>query len=114
VNIAPVAVFFAAQLTTWEKLKHVPKDTWINLVICVLAIVIIVRLWHALKKLNDFAPYIFTAIALSGIMAYWVYERTEPAFLTPFVEPLTGILPTKAKHQRDLERLRKSRDGGDQ
>jgi len=113
VNTALASGFFAAQLTTWEKLKHVPKDVWINLSICVLAVVVIVRLWRALKKLNDFAPYIFTVIAMSGILAYWVYERKEPAFLTPFIEPLTGFLPTKSKHERELERLRKSRDGGE-
>lgn len=107
---APAFHFFAAQLSTWEKLKHVPKNTWINLGICVLAVVIIIRLWRALKRLNDYAPYIATVVAMCGIMAYWVYERTEPAFLTPVVEPLTGFLPTKAKHQRDLEKLRKGRD----
>jgi len=110
VQSAPAFRFFAAQLSTWEKLKHVPKDTWINLGICVLAVVIIIRLWRALKKFNDYAPYIATVVAMCGIMAYWVYERTEPAFLTPVVEPLTGFLPTKAKHQRDLEKLRKGRD----
>ena len=77
-------------------------------------VVIIIRLWRALKRLNDYAPYIAVLIGMSGIMAYWVYERTEPAFLTPVVEPLTGFLPTKAKHQRDLERLRQGRDGNDQ
>jgi len=111
VNTALVSGLFAAQLTTWEKLQHVPKDTWINLGLCVLAVVIITRVWRGLKKFNDYAPYIAVVVAMSGLMGYWVYERTEPAFLTPVVEPLTGFLPTKAKHERDLERLRQSRDG---
>ena len=107
---APAFHFFAAQLSTWDKLKHVPKDTWINLGLCMLAVVVVVRVWRTLKKLNDYAPYIAAAIAAGGIMSYWVYERTEPAFLTPVVEPLAKVLPTKEKHQRDLEKLRKSRD----
>jgi len=39
-----------------------------------------------------------------------VYYRNEPKFLTPFVEPLTSFFPTKAKHDSDLERLRRSRE----
>jgi hypothetical protein len=110
VQSAPAFHFFAAQLSAWEKLKHVPKNTWLNLGLCVLAVVFIVRMWRALKRLNSYAPYIAVMIAASGIMSYWVYERTEPAFLTPVIEPLTNFLPTKAKHERDLEKLRKGRD----
>ena len=102
--------FFAAQLSTWDKLKRVPPDTWINLGICVLAVVVIVRLWRGLKKINHYAPWIAAMVAGSIIMCYWVYERTEPQFLTPVVEKLTLFLPTKAKHEQDLEKLRKGRD----
>ena len=103
-------MILAAPLTTWEKLQRVPNQAWLNLVICVVAVVLVVRMWRALKKFNDYAPYIVAMIAASGIMAFWVYERTEPAILTPVVERLTNFLPTKAKHERDLDRLRKSRE----
>jgi MFS superfamily sulfate permease-like transporter len=103
-------LFVAAQLSTWEKLKAVPKDTWLNLGIVVLAVVIIVKAWRALKRLNDFAPYIAAAIAGSMILFFWVYERTEPRFLTPVIEPLTHFLPTKSASQEKLEKLRKARE----
>ena len=80
--------------------------------ICVLAVVVVVRLWHGLKKFNDYAPWFAVALALSLIGFYWVYERTEPRFLTPVVDQLVNFLPTKSKHEQDLERVRKSREAG--
>ena len=101
---------FAAEPTAWEQLQHTPTQVWINLGICVLAVVVIVRVWRALKAFNDYAPYFAIALAGSMILFYWVYERTEPAFLSPVVEHLTGFFPTKGKQQEHIERVRKSRE----
>jgi len=108
----PLALlFFAAQpQTTLEKLRHVPKEVWINLAICVVAIVVIARLWRALKNFNDYAPWFAVALAGALIFFYWVYERTEPAFLTPIVEPLTHFLPSKGAQETRIEKVRKSRE----
>ena len=104
------AVPLLAASSTWENFRHIPLQTWINLGICIVAVVFIVRTWRALKKFNDYAPWFAVALCASTIMCYWTYERTEPQFLTPVVEQLTMFLPTKAKHQADLEKLRQSRD----
>ena len=107
---APVVPLLAAASSTWENFRRIPAQTWINLGICVLAVVLVVRMWRGLKKFNDFAPWIAAALCASTILSYWTYERTEPRFLTPVVERLTIFLPTKAKHETDLEKLRKGRD----
>lgn len=86
----------AAQRTAWEQLQRIPEQTWINLAICVAAVVIIARLWDALRRFNDYAPWLATAVAASMILFYWTYNRNEPRFLTPFIEPLTHILPTRS------------------
>jgi hypothetical protein len=52
----PVIPLLAANTTTLDKLQQVPTQMWINLGICVLAVVIVVWLWRGLKKFNDFAP----------------------------------------------------------
>lgn len=100
----------AAQPSTWDKVRGVPAQAWLNLVICVLAVVLVTRVWKALKKFNDFAPWFAAALAASMILAYWVYERTEPRFLTPFVEKLALLLPTKAKQEQALQKMRESRE----
>ena len=107
---APIVPLLAVTSSTWEKVHRIPTQTWINLGICVLAVLVVVRVWRALKRFNDYAPWLVTAVAASTIMGYWTYERTEPRFLTPVVDRLVMFLPTKAKHQADLEKLRQGRD----
>ncbi len=105
-----VALPVAADNGASEKLRHVPPQAWINLGLCLLAVVIVVRLWRGLKKFNDFAPWFAATLAGSFIMFYWVYERTEPKFLTPVVDQLVYFLPTKAHQQQKIEKVREARD----
>ena len=100
----------AARLTAWEQLKHVPKQTWINLLICIGAVVIVIRVWRALKRFNDYAPYFAALLAGTMIFFYWVYNRTEPKFLTPLVNQLEPFFPTKSRQEADLEKVRRGRD----
>lgn len=100
----------ATQTAVWEKLRHIPGQTWLNLGLCVLTVVVVLRLWRTLKKFNDYAPWIVSMLAGVMLLSYWTYNRTEPRFLTPVVEKLTMFLPTKVKHEQDLDRLRKSRE----
>ena len=102
--------FLAAQTSSWEKLRNIPSESWINLGICILAVVIIVRAWRTMRRFNEFFPWIAAAMAGVMIFSYWTYNRTEPRFLTPVVDKLTVFLPTKSKHEQDLEKLRKSRE----
>lgn len=107
---ALLAPIIAAQTAVSNKFPYLPKQVWINIAIVVIAVVIVVRLWRALRALNDYAPWFVAVLAGSMIFFYWVYERTEPRFLTPVVDQLVNFLPTKSKHERDLDRLRRSRE----
>jgi hypothetical protein len=88
-------ILAAAPPSTWEQIKRVPKETWINLVICLVAVVVIVWVWKGLKKFNDFAPYIAVLLAAGLIFFYWIYDRSEPRFLTPVIDKLAPFFPTK-------------------
>jgi purine-cytosine permease-like protein len=100
----------AAQPTLWEMFRSVPRQTWINLGICVLAVVIVVRLWRALKRINDFIPYVFAVLAAFLIFFYWIYERNEPRFLTPFVDKLAPFFPSKSVQEQIEQKRRRGRD----
>jgi hypothetical protein len=99
---------FAAQTAPVEQLKHVPRQFWINLAICIVALVLILRVWRALKRFNDYAPYFAAALAAAFIFFYWVYERTEPAFLTPIVDRIAPFVPTHSQQDRIVEKARKN------
>ncbi len=102
--------WLAAASSVADQLRNVPKQTWLNLAICVFAVIIVVRLWKGLKKLNDYAPWFAAALAGSFILFYWVYERNEPEFMTPVVEKLSFFMPTKGKQQQHLEQIKKNRE----
>ena len=89
----------AAQTSLWDALKGVPKQTWINLGICVLAVVVVLKVWRVLKGFNEFLPYIAAVLASFLIFFYWVYDRSEPRFLTPIVEKLAPFFPSKSSLQ---------------
>lgn len=100
----------AAPPSAWEQLKRVPKETWINIAICVIAVVVIARVWKVLKSINEFIPYIAALLATLLIFFYWVYDRSEPRFLTPVVDKLAPFFPTKGKQQEIQEQRRRGRD----
>lgn len=90
----------AAQTTFLDQLKTVPKQTWINLGICIVTVIVMIKVWRALKKVNDFLPYIAAALAAFVIFFYWIYERSEPRFLTPVIDRIAPFFPSKTTYGR--------------
>lgn len=84
----------------WEKIRGVPTSFWVYLLATILCVFLVVRIWRALKDFNDFAPYIALFVVVSFGLLFVVYERKEPAFMTPFVDTLAEFLPTKGTTPR--------------
>lgn len=105
----PLPVLLAAQFNALDKLRQIPLQFWINLGLGIFAVLLAVRFWKALRQINSFMPWLAAMITSAMLLSYWTYNRTEPRWLTPVVERLTLVLPTKAKHEADLDRLRSSR-----
>jgi amino acid transporter len=95
-----------ARVTTIEKLRHIPTSIWLNLAIFLISVFVVYRLWHTLKALNDYAPYIACSVMAVGVFFYWVYTRTEPAFLTPIVERMAPFFPSRAQQQEYVDRAK--------
>ena len=95
-NVLLPLTLAAAQSSLWDPLKSVSKQTWINLGICVLAVVVIVKIWRILKGINEVVPYLVAVLAAFLIFFYWIYERSEPRFLTPVVDKLAPFFPGKS------------------
>ena len=103
-------ILAAAPPSTWEQIKRVPKETWINIALCLIAVVAVVCVWRALKKFNDFAPYVAAVLAAGLIFFYWVYDRSEPRFLTPVIDKLAPFFPSKGTQQEIESKRRRGRD----
>jgi drug/metabolite transporter (DMT)-like permease len=83
-------------LTTLEKIQQVPPHVWWAIGLGILGIILIVMfVRHLMDGANKF---LLAGIALLvGVLLcmQWVYERNEPAFLTPLVDSIAPFFPSK-------------------
>lgn len=84
-----------AQLSAWQILKDVPTSMWMHLGLTLLAILVLVRVWEAMRNWHEVAPYLVLVLIGGSVVVYWTYERTEPKVLTPVVERLAEFMPGK-------------------
>jgi hypothetical protein len=87
--------------TALEKVKEVPPMFWVKVVAAlaafIVAVILLQKVWHMNKLV--LALIIFV---VGGIVGFsWIYERNEPAFMTPIIEPIagSGFFPTKGGNE---------------
>lgn len=81
--------------------EKLPEDFWMKTGIflgIVAAIVLAVRFYQNSNK-------IFLSLGIAVVMGIvffsWIYNRNEPAFMTPVIEPLSQFFPSKGYEPRD-------------
>lgn len=84
-------------LTTMEKLEKVPRQFWVNAAIAVLGFVLVVYVARRLRQVNIYALSVALGVVLTLAGFNWIYERNEPAFLTPIVDMIAPFFPSKGK-----------------
>lgn len=88
----------AKTATAMDKLKAVPPAFWLKLAIGVaifIAAIILLRKVAAMNKVV-LAVLVFVIVVVVGFN--WVYERTEPAILTPFINKIAPFFPSKGSY----------------
>ena len=93
----------AAHSTTFDRLRHIPATSWLNLAIFVISVIVVYKMWRTLKAVNDYAPYLAGGVIATCVFFYWVYTRTEPSFLTPVVERMAPFFPSRAQQQEYVD-----------
>jgi hypothetical protein len=104
----PLLAVAAEKVTPLEKLRNVSGQFWIKVILAfvVLAVVIAVLKW--LSGMNRIIMIIIGCVIMGVAGFNWIYERNEPAFLTPIIDPIarSGFFPSKGayegKQQQDL------------
>lgn len=89
-------IFFAA--TALEKIKEVPVSFWIKVSLIIGGFMLAVLVLRWLGQANKLIIGVVTFITVSIIGLSWVYNRNEPAFMTPTVEFFAQWLPTKGAY----------------
>jgi di/tricarboxylate transporter len=97
----PLAILSSSSNKTsvWEKLQTVPTATWVSLGITILVLFVLVRMWKALREINEFVPWIVLILVGGSVILYWTYERTEPKLLSPVMDFLAQYLPSKIQYK---------------
>jgi hypothetical protein len=84
--------------SAFEKASALPSSFWLKVILGIVGFFLAVIL---LKKLFEVNKVILAAVAIISVAVIcinWVYERNEPAFLTPTVNILAEFLPTKGAY----------------
>jgi hypothetical protein len=91
-------MLFIAAATALDKLKQIPPQFWWKLGLAVLALVVLVFVLRKVAGMNKIVLAIVTLVIVSIVGFNWIYERNEPAFLTPIVDRIAGFFPAKGSY----------------
>ena len=87
--------FAAATATTLDKLKTIPPQFWWKLGLAIAALIVVVVVLQKVAGMNKMVLGIIAFVVVTIIGFNWIYERNEPAFLTPIVDKIAGFFPAK-------------------
>jgi amino acid transporter len=82
-------------VNTIDKLKTVPAKDWWIFAGCVVGFFVGVFVLKRLLRVNKIFLILGVFVVSMFVSVSWIYNRNEPAFLTPFVDQLAQFLPTK-------------------
>ena len=91
-------LFLAAAPTALEKLKHVPPAFWWKVGAAVLIIILIAIALQRVAQMNKMVLAIIVLVIFSVVGVNWIYERNEPAFMTPIIDKIAPFLPSKGSY----------------
>ncbi|HZZ17983.1 MAG TPA: hypothetical protein VFE25_01370 [Opitutaceae bacterium] len=81
-------------VTTLEKLQKIPPAFWGKVGIAVAAVIIVFIVVQKVLNVNKFVLGGVTFVAMGLIWFNWVYNRSEPKFLTPFINKIAPFFPS--------------------
>lgn len=82
-------------MTTLEKLQMVPTRFWVNVVMIIAIGVLAIILARHAAELSRMTLSLISVLVVTTVGFQWIYERNEPAVLTPFVSKVAQYLPSK-------------------
>ncbi|HEY5229025.1 MAG TPA: hypothetical protein VIJ19_10815 [Opitutaceae bacterium] len=90
------AVFLAT--TTLEKLQKIPPAFWGKVGLVIVGIIVVFIVIQKVLHVNKFILGGVTFIAGGLIFFNWIYNRTEPKFMTPFVNRIAPFFPAAGSY----------------
>lgn len=92
--------------------EKLPPDFWMKTGMFVLIIAAIVLAIRFYQNSNKIFLSLGIAVVTGVVFFNWIYNRNEPEFLTPVIEPLANFFPSKGYEKKDVSDLDKQKKGG--
>lgn len=88
-----VMLLFAASVI--EQAGALPHRVWVNLALALLLVFVAIILIRFVAQMNKLVLGGIIVMVLIVVGFQWIYERNEPAFLTPAINAIAGFFPSK-------------------
>lgn len=96
----PFLAVVAEKVTPLEKLQNVSGQFWIKIILGLLALATLIFLLKKVMAMNKIILSIIICVIMGVFGISWIYNRNEPAFMTPIIQPIadSGFFPTKGAY----------------
>ena len=81
-------------VTALDKIKTLPPAVWAKIGIAIAAFILTIFLFRRVMKMNKIIAAIIVFVVFTVVFFNWVYNRTEPKFLTPIVDRIAPFFPS--------------------
>jgi len=92
-------VLAAAAATPLEKLQNVSGQFWIKVILAFAVLAVLIFLFKKAMGMNKIILIIICCVVMGLVGFNWLYQRNEPAFLTPFVDSIAPFFPTQGAYE---------------
>jgi len=86
--------------TPLEKLGNVSGQFWLKIILAAVALTVLIFIFKKIAGMNKIILGILICVLLGIVGVNWIYERNEPSWMTPIIEPIadSGFFPTKGAY----------------
>jgi 4-amino-4-deoxy-L-arabinose transferase-like glycosyltransferase len=86
-------------VTALEKIKTLPPAIWGKIAIAIGAFILTIFLFRRVMKMNKIIASVIVFVVCTVVFFSWVYNRNEPAFMTPIVQKVAPFFPSANQYQ---------------
>jgi high-affinity Fe2+/Pb2+ permease len=86
-------------VTALDKIKTLPPAVWGKIAIAIAAFVLTIFLFRRVMKMNKIIASVIIFVVCTVVFFSWVYNRNEPAFMTPIVQKVAPFFPSAGAYQ---------------
>ncbi|MFT3783557.1 MAG: hypothetical protein QM790_16205 [Nibricoccus sp.] len=97
----PLLAQIASKATPLEKLQNVSGQFWLKVILGAIIFGVFIFLFKKVMGMNKIILILICLVIFGVLGVNWIYNRNEPAFLTPIIDPIanSGFFPTKGTYE---------------